>query len=250
MILAIDLGKTSCRAAARGRKSEGPGAPGLAAPGGMRAAETAILAVAREFGPVDEVIVGAAGALAAPDAARALGEALLAALRAKRVAVTSDAVIAHAGALDGNPGVVLIAGTGVVAVAIGADGTLRTAGGWGPWLGDEGGGAWIGAAGLRAALRAHDGRGPSTTLLDAAAPASARRRPGPHSSPVPPRSRPSRPTSSPRGTTPRRWRSSAPPPRRSSRPRARSGMVRWRWPAVWLVLEGLRTQLDIVPAAG
>jgi N-acetylmuramic acid 6-phosphate etherase len=168
VILAVDLGKTSCRAAARGRRTEGAGAPGLAAPGGVRAAEAAILAVARELGPVDEAIVGAAGALAAPDAARALGDALLASLRAERVAVTSDAVIAHAGALDGEPGVVLIAGTGVVALAIGADGALRTADGWGPWLGDEGGGAWIGAAGLRAALRAHDGRGPSTTLLDAA----------------------------------------------------------------------------------
>jgi N-acetylmuramic acid 6-phosphate etherase len=168
VILAVDLGKTSCRAAAAGRRAEGAGAPGLAAPGGVRAAEAAILAVARELGPVDEVIVGAAGALAAPDAARALGDALLASLRAIRVAVTSDAVIAHAGALDGEPGVVLVAGTGVVALAIGADGALRTADGWGPWLGDEGGGAWIGAAGLRAALRAHDGRGPSTTLLDAA----------------------------------------------------------------------------------
>ena len=168
MILAVDLGKTSCRAAAGGRRAEGAGAPGLAAPGGVRAAEAAILAVARELGPVDEVIVGAAGALAAPDAARALGDALLASLRAERVAVTSDAVIAHAGALNGEPGVVLIVGTGVVALAIGADGALRTADGWGPWLGDEGGGAWIGAAGLRAALRAHDGRGPSTTLLDAA----------------------------------------------------------------------------------
>ncbi|MBW0014982.1 MAG: ATPase, partial [Mycobacterium sp.] len=114
------------------------------------------------------MIVGAAGAMAAPDAARALGDALLATLGAERVAVSSDAVIAHAGALDGRPGGVLIAGTGVVAIAIDADGTLRTADGWGPWLGDEGGGAWIGAAGLRAALRAHDGRGPSTTLLDAA----------------------------------------------------------------------------------
>ena len=171
MILAIDLGKTSCRVAAGGRRAEGAGAPGLAAPGGVRAAEAAILAVARELGPaeeIDEVIVGAAGALAAPDAAGALGDALLASLRAQRVAVTSDAVIAHAGALDGKPGVVLIAGTGVVALAIGADGALRIADGWGPWLGDEGGGAWIGAAGLRAALRAHDGRGPSTTLLDAA----------------------------------------------------------------------------------
>ena len=168
VILAVDLGKTSCRAAAAGRRAEGAGAPGLATPDGVRAAEAAILAVARELGPVDEVIVGAAGALAAPDAARALGHALLASLRAERVAVTSDAVIAHAGALNGQPGVVLIVGTGVVALAIDADGALRTADGWGPWLGDEGGGAWIGAAGLRAALRAHDGRGPSTTLLDAA----------------------------------------------------------------------------------
>jgi N-acetylmuramic acid 6-phosphate etherase len=168
VILAVDLGKTSCRAAAGRRRTQGRGAPGLAAPGGVRDAVAAILAVASEFGPVDEVIVGAAGALAAPHAARELGEVLLGALRVKRVAVTSDAVIAHAGAFDGKPGVVLIAGTGVVALAIGADGSLRTADGWGPWLGDEGGGAWIGASGLRAALRAHDGRGPSTTLLDAA----------------------------------------------------------------------------------
>jgi N-acetylmuramic acid 6-phosphate etherase len=56
----------------------------------------------------------------------------------------------------------------VVAIAIDADGALKTADGWGPWLGDEGGGAWIGASGLRAALRAHDGRGPSTALLEAA----------------------------------------------------------------------------------
>nr|WP_082942972.1 N-acetylmuramic acid 6-phosphate etherase [Mycobacterium sp. 852002-40037_SCH5390672] len=172
VILAVDLGKTSCRAAAGGRRAEGAGAPGLAAPGGARAAEAAILALAsnlvRNFGAVDEVIVGAAGALAAPDAARALADALLASLRTKRVAVTSDAVTAHAGALGGEPGVVLIAGTGVAALGIDANGTLRTADGWGPWLGDEGGGAWIGAAGVRAALRAHDGRGPSTTLLDAA----------------------------------------------------------------------------------
>jgi N-acetylmuramic acid 6-phosphate etherase len=107
VILAVDLGKTYCRARAGGRRAEGAGAPGLAAPGGVRAAQATILAVARELGPVDEVIVGAAGALAAPDAARALGDALLASLRAERVAVTSDAVIAHAGALDGKPGVVV-----------------------------------------------------------------------------------------------------------------------------------------------
>ncbi len=168
VILSVDLGKTSCRAAAGGWRATGAGAPGLATPDGVRAGLAAILAVAGGLGPVEEVIVGAAGALAAPEAARALGEALLSSLRAERVAVTSDSVIAHAGALDGKPGVVLVAGTGVVAIAIGADGSLRTADGWGPWLGDEGGGAWIGAAGLRAALRALDGRGPPTALVDAA----------------------------------------------------------------------------------
>jgi N-acetylmuramic acid 6-phosphate etherase len=173
MLLAVDLGKTSCRAVVHGNP-EGAvaveGAPGLAAPGGVRAAERAILAAADALGldGVDEVVVGAAGALAAPDAARELGEALARSLPAARVAVTSDAVLAHAGALGGEPGVVLIAGTGVVALAIDADGGLRVADGWGPWLGDEGGGAWIGASGLRAALRAHDGRGPSTALLAAA----------------------------------------------------------------------------------
>lgn len=167
-VLVVDLGKSSCRAAAHGRRAVAPGAPGLAAPGGVRAAESAVLRVAREFAPVNEVIVGAAGALTAPDAAHALGSALLVSMPAHRVTVTSDAVLAHAGALNGEPGVILVVGTGVVALAIGADGALRTVDGWGPWLGDEGGGAWIGAAGLRAALRAADGRGPATTLLDAA----------------------------------------------------------------------------------
>ncbi len=169
----VDLGKTSCRAVVHGNPDGAvvvAGAPGLAAPGGMRAAERAVLAAAQALGldGVDEVVVGAAGALAAPDAARELGEALLRSLPARLVTVTSDAVLAHAGALGGEPGVVLIAGTGVVALAIDAGGALRTADGWGPWLGDEGGGAWIGASGLRAALRALDGRGPSTALLDAA----------------------------------------------------------------------------------
>lgn len=173
MQLSVDLGKTSCRAVVHGNP-EGAvvvdGAPGLAAPGGVRAAEGAVVAAAAalRLEGVDEIVVGAAGALAAPAAARELGEALLRSLRARRVAVTSDAVLAHAGALGGEPGGVLIAGTGVVALAIGAGGALRTVDGWGPWLGDEGGGAWIGASGLRAALRALDGRGPSTALLDAA----------------------------------------------------------------------------------
>jgi N-acetylglucosamine kinase-like BadF-type ATPase len=113
---------------------------------------------------LDALCVGAAGAVAAPDAARALAEALLDAVPADQVAVTSDAVTAHAGALGMRPGVVLAAGTGAVAVGVGETGAFCVVDGWGPWLGDEGGGAWIGLAGLRAALRAHDGRGEPTAL--------------------------------------------------------------------------------------
>lgn len=177
-ILAIDLGKTGCRALLAGPdgrvRSEGNGAPGLAADGGTEAALAAIMAVAapllRHAGlsHLDAVCVGAAGMLAAPDAARTLARHLCAALPTTEAAVTSDAITSHAGALGGRAGVVLAAGTGAVAIGVGADGHMTRADGWGPRLGDEGGGAWIGFSGLRACVRAQDGRGPATTLSHAA----------------------------------------------------------------------------------
>ncbi|MFJ3233980.1 N-acetylglucosamine kinase [Streptomyces sp. NPDC086787] len=181
--VAVDLGKTGCRAvlwrtgSGDGDGHDGvyevPGAPGLGDRDGVAAARAAVcaavlplLAGRPELRPTT-VCVGAAGASSAPEAARELAVLLLEDLPTDEVAVTSDAVTAHAGALGGGSGVVLAIGTGSVAVGIGDDGSYARVGGWGPWLGDEGGGAWIGAAGLRAALRAHDGRGPATALLAA-----------------------------------------------------------------------------------
>ncbi|MEW2514609.1 BadF/BadG/BcrA/BcrD ATPase family protein [Streptomyces sp. NPDC046870] len=178
--VAVDLGKTGCRAvlwdgAGPARDvHEVPGAPGLATDDGVTTARAAVLAAVRPLLAREPAVrpsavcVGAAGAAAAPDAARALAGLLLGDLSAEEVAVTSDAVTAHAGALGGRTGVVLAIGTGAVAIGIGDDGAYARVDGWGPWLGDEGSGAWIGAAGLRAALRAHDGRGPDTALLPAA----------------------------------------------------------------------------------
>jgi glucosamine kinase len=54
-----------------------------------------------------------------------------------------DAPIAHAGAFRGEPGVVVIAGTGSVAYAVAGDGRTRTSGGWGYLFGDEGSAFWI-----------------------------------------------------------------------------------------------------------
>lgn len=115
------------------------------------------------------VCVGAAGMATLGAHLRAeLPGLLSAALGVERLALAADAVTAYAGALGERPGVVVAAGTGVI--ALGTDlREWRRADGWGHLLGDCGGGAWIGRAGLDAALRAHDGReGGSPALLAAA----------------------------------------------------------------------------------
>ncbi|MFC9270036.1 N-acetylglucosamine kinase [Streptomyces zhihengii] len=76
----------------------------------------------------------------------------------RHVVLASDMVTSHAGALGLRPGSVVAAGTGAVALGTDFAGRWARGDGWGHLLGDEGGGAWIGAAGLRAAMRAHDGR--------------------------------------------------------------------------------------------
>ncbi|MCC5474304.1 N-acetylglucosamine kinase [Streptomyces barringtoniae] len=115
---------------------------------------------------LDTAVVGAAGFATLGDALRAeLPGALARELGVRHVALAADAVTAFVGALGPRPGAVLAAGTGLIAV--GTDLTAwRRADGWGHLLGDCGSGAWIGRAGLEAALRAHDGRdGGSAPLL-------------------------------------------------------------------------------------
>ncbi|MFE5393554.1 N-acetylglucosamine kinase [Streptomyces sp. NPDC056568] len=112
------------------------------------------------------VVVGAAGLATLGDALRAeLPGALARELGARTVALVADAVTAYVGALGPRAGAVVAAGTGLIAT--GTDLVRwRRADGWGHLLGDCGGGAWIGRAGLEAALRAHDGRlGGSPPLL-------------------------------------------------------------------------------------
>ncbi|MGW7821563.1 N-acetylglucosamine kinase [Streptomyces puniciscabiei] len=121
------------------------------------------------IGPLETAVVGAAGFATLGDALRAeLPGALARELGVRRVALAADAVTAYVGALGSCPGAVLAAGTGLIAV--GTDLTAwRRADGWGHLLGDCGSGAWIGRAGLEAALRAHDGRdGGSAPLLSCA----------------------------------------------------------------------------------
>ncbi|WP_432172391.1 N-acetylglucosamine kinase [Streptomyces sp. Tue6028] len=188
-VLAVDSGGSGLRAvlAAHGRDPGAPperlGAPLTSrepvrtGPRGIDAAHLAgqlvpmarrLLAVTGADG-IAAVAVGAAGLATLGDELRAdLPSALERELGVRRLALVADAVTAYTGALGLRAGAVIAAGTGLIAV--GTDLTRwRRADGWGHLLGDCGGGAWIGRAGLEAAVRAFDGRrGGSAALLERA----------------------------------------------------------------------------------
>ena len=71
---------------------------------------------------------------------------------AAHVDVVSDFEIAHGAAFGAGPGVLLVASTGSIAFARGTDGKSRRAGGYGPLLGDEGSGFWLGKTASRDAV--------------------------------------------------------------------------------------------------
>lgn len=80
--------------------------------------------------------------------------------------IVNDAVIALASGTAGELfGVVIISGTGMIALGFNRRGERVRAGGWGALLGDGGSGYALGTAVLRAATWAADGRGPATALL-------------------------------------------------------------------------------------
>lgn len=80
------------------------------------------------------------------------------------VILTGDEQIALDAAFRGGPGVLVIAGTGSHVTGRCSEGSTVGAGGWGPVLGDEGSGNWIGLEAIRACLRARD-RGVESCLL-------------------------------------------------------------------------------------
>lgn len=82
------------------------------------------------------------------------------------VRVYDDIDAAHAGALGGEEGAVIIAGTGSAALAI-VDGKRHQAGGWGFHVGDQMSGAILGRELVRHAVEANDGLLPGSPLIDA-----------------------------------------------------------------------------------
>lgn len=117
---------------------------------------------------LDAVCVGTTGLPGLIEDPAAIAVALRDRLGARRVMVAGDALTTHLGALGGRPGVVVAAGTGVIALGTDLGPVWNRTDGWGHLLGDEGGGAWIGRRGLAAALRHLDGRAGGSAPLAAA----------------------------------------------------------------------------------
>ncbi|HVG21129.1 MAG TPA: BadF/BadG/BcrA/BcrD ATPase family protein [Blastocatellia bacterium] len=80
--------------------------------------------------------------------------------------LVTDARAALEGALDGHAGVVLIAGTGSIAMGMNDAGEQARSGGWGPTISDEGSGYDIARRALKAVISSFDGRSPRTTLSE------------------------------------------------------------------------------------
>jgi len=81
-----------------------------------------------------------------------------------RVLVVNDALVALEAGAPGEPGIVIICGTGSIAYGRNGQGAAARAGGWGHIIGDEGSGYWIGRQAVQAVMRDADGRGPATSL--------------------------------------------------------------------------------------
>ncbi len=115
------------------------------------------------------IVLGMAGAGRVADKTAFLGELENSAkknkLKLSSIVIETDARIALEAAFASSFGIVIMAGTGSIALGKGEDGKIYRIGGWGRILGDEGSGYVIGRQALNAAVRSSEGRADKTKLL-------------------------------------------------------------------------------------
>lgn len=171
--IGIDGGGTSCRAALAGPEGSvlGRGASGAAniltdLDSGVRHIVEAASAACSDAG-FDETLLPTCGAVLGLAGANVEStvSAVVHRLPFQNCLIESDALIAVNGALGDRDGAVAILGTGsVFAAKQGAD--IRTIGGWGFVVGDQGSGAALGRSLMRRALLAYDGVMPGSEATD------------------------------------------------------------------------------------
>ncbi|MGW4403532.1 N-acetylglucosamine kinase [Nonomuraea sp. NPDC004702] len=171
----VDAGGTTTRAAVHAadgtRLGHGTAGPGNPAAHGPAAARLAIgQALRRALDGLDPSLVAAsvAGVAGGDDAfAATLGRTWAECGIAAPPRMVGDVEIAYAAGTDAPSGTLLLAGTGAAAARFSGRTVTAVADGLGWLLGDEGGGFWIGRAGVRATVRVLDRPGdPSDRVRD------------------------------------------------------------------------------------
>ncbi len=175
--LGIDGGGTNCRAAIVGDSGKVLGEGRADAANFIRVGLEAAIRHVRQavneacaqagidVSQISAACIGLAGT-SHPDHHRQMLAGLKEALPISDIALETDARVALAGATGNQPGIVIIAGTGSIACGINARGRFARAGGWGPAMGDEGSGSYIGRRALEAVVAAYDYRGEPTAMMD------------------------------------------------------------------------------------
>jgi len=82
-----------------------------------------------------------------------------------RALITGDEDNSFYGALVKDQGIVILSGTGSFATGINSKGDKLTVGGWGPLLGDEGSGYYMGIKAIKAAISRYEASGSDTVLF-------------------------------------------------------------------------------------
>ena len=114
----------------------------------------------------DYAVLGLAGAGRQDDRDTIMEALTSTGIRIPQLEIVPDFNIALAGGTLGDPGVIIISGTGSVVYGVNEFGETKRAGGWGHILADEGAGYQFGHEALIAVMRAFDGRGQSTKLTE------------------------------------------------------------------------------------
>lgn len=102
--------------------------------------------------PITAIYAGVTGASDFPEENLEIANVIKEQFPTARVDVVIDVALGYRANVRNQRGVYLYAGTGSIAVYKDARGRIRTVGGWGYLLGDEGAGYWIGISALREIL--------------------------------------------------------------------------------------------------
>lgn len=171
VLLAVDGGQSSTfgmLAAETGEvvgTASGPAVKDFLQPGGVERCQEAISRLLDNLMAATTVPIQiAAAGFGMSGGSQRMARAIAEVVATPHLIVLPDQETSFAAAVGGQPGVVVIAGTGSSALGQNSFGEKSGTGGWGYLMGDEGSGYCIGRKALGLATSSLEGRGPSTLL--------------------------------------------------------------------------------------